>query len=104
MFGEELGKAFLDGKNRIEAYLNFLRERNWPDTLAWNGQKHVACKAKRQGQWKVSGWGFYQGSDWQWRWYVGHRCTTCGTMVQHQQAADETGEPLEELQRRVFVP
>lgn len=104
MFSEQLEKIFLEGKERREAYRQFLADRQWPAELEWDGQPHASCNGRRKGTWRVQGWGYYQGSDYQFRWYVAHRCTQCKTMVQHHQTADSEGQAIGTLQRLVIVP
>lgn len=104
MFAEIFDKYITEGKSKRESYLEFIRLRNWSKELAWDGQKHQSCPGKKQGTWRVTGYGFYQGADWAWRWFLGHRCTQCGCMVQHSQITDASGENPQPIRREVIIP
>jgi hypothetical protein len=97
-------KKFPSKEEMRQSYVDFLTKREWPLELQWDGQKHVSCPSKGQGYWRLQSFGFYQGSDWQHRWYVSHRCSKCGTMVQHSQIANDDGSPASTLRRDVYVP
>lgn len=104
MFAEIQKDFSLKGKNEEEAARQFVRERGWGDSVAWHGAQHASCPKPRKGHWKTTGYGFYQGSDWNWRWFIGHRCTQCGCIVQFTQITDATGANPQPLTRNVIVP
>ena len=104
MFSEIQKDFSLKGKTEKEALAQWLLERQWSQEYVWHGQKHASCKHKRPGTWRVTGYGFYQASDWNWYWFLGHRCSTCGTMVQHRQLANAEGTENNPITRSVVIP
>lgn len=103
MFAELMQKDFLEGKDKREALVAFLKDRHWSTDLAWDGEKHKSCPGKKTGTWRTTNFGFYQSADWQWRWFLGFRCTTCGCMVQFSQIAVADGDNENPVIRNVIV-
>lgn len=89
-------------KEYLEAYRAWLKDRAWPEELVWDNIRHASCPHTPEGSWKLMSYGFYQGADWRYRFYVSHRCTRCGLMVQHMQLCDDEGNGTGAITRQIY--
>lgn len=97
-------KSFLSMKEMIEGHKQWLLDYGWSLDYMWHKKDHKSCTVFGGGMWMLQGYGFYQGADGLHRLYTSHRCSACGTMVQHNQMCTYDGAPEGDIQRLIVTP
>lgn len=97
-------KNFLSMKEFREGAQQWLIDRNWSLNLNWDEMPHKSCVRPLKGEWKLVGYGYYENRDGEMTYYIGFRCSTCGTMVQFNQPEQVGDNPPAPLRRVVVQP
>lgn len=104
MFKRIERKDFLSMKEFQEAFRDWLYQRQWSLDIDWRDAEHKSCSHRPTGNWKLQGYGHYQGADSVYRYYASFRCTKCGIMVQFNQQEYFEDEQPTPVVRHVIVP